>query len=350
MPSLDACKAYDGVFGNVNSVNKMKVTFNYGIETDMTIQNTLSSQIFNVEAELLNLLIQQLILRCQASGTDLTLAAETLSDTDALSIVNTNVPSQAPTESILGMTSRPVDLPSGVKCLSSFQEGDCNVVEGKMDLYLAPNASATDTRILFQRAVKLIMDAGLLNDCHPAIIRVIWVDLSSEIVEQNENNNLDDDATEIDPISVGSMTTWMLIAGSVVFVMVVGVVTRYRYYRVKGGKYDKEDDTESYIDVLTQNGSVPSEIGRASLRSEIPIEPITVEQVPSVQSSRSSESSFHGFSWWDDASESPQSNDEENNVRTSISPRQQKIAEIRARLKSLESDIGSYFSNSNASA
>jgi hypothetical protein len=91
----------------------MKETFNYGIETDMTIQNTLSSQIFNVEAELLNLLIQQLILRCQASGTDLTLAAETLSDTDALSIVNTNVPSQAPTESILGMTSRPVDLPSG---------------------------------------------------------------------------------------------------------------------------------------------------------------------------------------------------------------------------------------------
>jgi hypothetical protein len=219
-----------------------------------------------------------------------------------------------------------------------------------MDLYLAPNASATDTRILFQRAVKFIMDAGLLNDCHPAIIRVLWVDLSSEIVEPNENNNLDDDATEIDPISVGSMTTWMLIAGSVVFVMVVGVVTRYRYYRVKGGKYDKEDDTESYIDVLTQNGSVPSEIGRASLRSEIPIEPMTVEQVPSVKSSRSSESSYHGFSWWDDASESPQSNDEENNVRTSISPRQQKIAEIRARLKSLESDIGSYFSNSNASA
>lgn len=259
------------------------------------------------------------------------------------------------------------------KCLASFQEGDCNIVEGKMDVYLSPNVNATDTRILLRRTIKAIMDAGLLNDCHPAILSVIWIDLSSEVVDSNNNNEIDDDATTIDPISIGSMSTWMFIAGSVVFVMVVGVVTRYRYYRVKEGKYYKEDDTESYIDVLTQNGSLPSEKRRSSLQSEIPFESIMEDRVPSVQSSRSSQSSFHGFSWWDKTSElsqheqslSSQSGDnlshheqlesvetgnsssfinDEKNVSTPSSSRQQRIAEIRAKLRNLEDDIGSHFS------
>jgi len=129
MPSLDACKAYDGVFGNVNAVDKVRVSFNYGIETDMTIQNTLSSQIFSVEAELLNLLIQQLILSCQSIDTSLILSADTLdssqsmatsrsslesfSPTFAPSMVNTNAPSGSPTESVVGLSSRPVDMPFG---------------------------------------------------------------------------------------------------------------------------------------------------------------------------------------------------------------------------------------------
>jgi hypothetical protein len=346
MPSLDACKGYNGIFGNVNSDNKLRVSFTYGIETDMTIQNTLSSQIFNLEAELLNLLIQQLILWCQSSYTNFILAAGTMSDspTFAPSMLNSINSSEETTENIVGLSSRPVDLPSGVKCLSSFQQADCNIVEGKMDVYLSPNVNTADTRNLIRRTIKSIMDLGLLNDCHPAILNVIWIESSSELVEAIENNELDDDGTDIDPISVGSMTTWMFVAGSVVFVMVVGVATRYRYYKMRDGKYDKEDGTESYIDVLTQNESVPSENRRASLQSNIPIWTTREERVPSVQSSRSSESSFRGFSWWDNTgSEWPQSNDEEH-LPTASRSRQQKIAEIRAKLRIIESDIGSHFS------
>lgn len=129
MPSLDACKAYDGVFGNVNTVDKVRISFNYGIETDMSIQNTLSSQIFSVEAELLNLLIQQLILPCQSIDTSLILSADALdnlqsiatsrsslgsfSPTFAPSMENTNAPSGSSIESIVGLSSRPVDIPYG---------------------------------------------------------------------------------------------------------------------------------------------------------------------------------------------------------------------------------------------
>ena len=105
-----------------------------------------------------------------------------------------------------------------------------------MYVYLSPNVNATDTRILLRRTIKEIIVVGLSNDFDPAILSVIWIDLSSEVLGSNSNNEFDDDATTIDPISIGSMTTWMFIAGSVVFVMVVGGCDKISLLQSERGK------------------------------------------------------------------------------------------------------------------
>jgi hypothetical protein len=249
------------------------------------------------------------------------------------------------------------------------------------------------------------MDSGLLNDCHPAIISVSWIDITSIISDRNPPEQ-NDDIVPIETVTIGSSSMWIFVAASAGFIMVVGVITRYRYYKTKEGKDDHDEETESYIEVLSQSESLPSEKQRSTSvtqrlerytveRSDAPppkasmsahyrnSSSIERDQPSPIQSSSLSSYDDHprsiriaGMSENDDSNLTrknilSQSSYSHSNTNSFISQhessqhmqrrdvlksddevltptRRQRIAEIRAKLKSLEFDIESRFSKQSS--
>ena len=115
----------------------------------------------------------------------------------------------------------------------SVQDGtenssDCLVIEGRLSLFLSNyNVSESlESQILV--SIQSFMDDGLLDDCHPAVIKVTFLDAVSDIGLGN-NVTIDDVVIENDQtfdIVFGGRTSWIAMSSGLSFVVCLIVITR----------------------------------------------------------------------------------------------------------------------------
>ena len=77
-----------------------------------------------------------------------------------------------------------------------------------------------------------MMDAGSLNDCHPAIINVTFIDigLSDSDIETLAFESDDDERNDVIVIEIsGRRSSWIAAGAAISFSVLLVVVTRYRY-------------------------------------------------------------------------------------------------------------------------
>ena len=102
-------------------------------------------------------------------------------------------------------------------------DADCNVMEGRMTVYLSDMVHAKDVTSEMLSKIKLIMDAKLLDDCHLAVLRVMFI-------ESDGTRYISDDDFDIDTLSSSRRSgMWMIALGGVVVLLAMIVGTRYRY-------------------------------------------------------------------------------------------------------------------------
>jgi hypothetical protein len=148
-PSLDPCKGYDGNFGDINGELRFTIFFNYGVESDKTVETnmkaTLSEQVKEVEQAMLDLLIARFFEDCNErrnlAGLNIFLGGDVnshpadgveFSDSDlerpfnvkkdkTASLTGSPTSTSNPhTREVVGISSSPVDLANGSKCESSL--------------------------------------------------------------------------------------------------------------------------------------------------------------------------------------------------------------------------------------
>ena len=109
----------------------------------------------------------------------------------------------------------------------------CLVVEGQLSIFLS-DFETLDT--LFQSqisaSIKSMMNRGSLNDCHPAIVNVTFIDIGpseTELVAVKPDDNEDEGNDPIVIDIAGNRRSWISAGTAIsVFVFLIAL-TRYRY-------------------------------------------------------------------------------------------------------------------------
>jgi hypothetical protein len=119
---------------------------------------------------------------------------------------------------IIGIASSPVDLANGKKCkarpTSPSISPDCNIIEGRLKVYLSDQSYAGNATLATRQQIKTMMDNGLLNKSHPAILSVKFMeDSRSEFARPFGDEDDLQDADNIEPLrnpyilaAIGSLT------------------------------------------------------------------------------------------------------------------------------------------------
>jgi len=216
---------------------------------------SLSDQIKEIEQALLDLLIERSFDHCildtgsrnlnifEEDGQKVKHFTPIASSTDIIQISN-------PSE-IIGIKSSPIDLANGRKCPSEYLnntdvDADCSAVDGKLTLYLSDMVNATDVRNRMIKMINDIMDAKLLDECHQAILRVMFMNVITlrSIPDDDEYYQTEEVNT------LGNRSMWMFATVGVVALAAIGVGTRYRYVSQfkSDGSGELKDNYENEIE------------------------------------------------------------------------------------------------------
>ena len=121
----------------------------------------------------------------------------------------------------------------------NLNEHDCHVIEGRISIYISSHYNNTKgiPNSLYQqqqskqvtKSIQSIMDDGLLNNCHPAIVKVSLRDKNYD--ETYTNTGMDDDGGRQQQQPRQLVDIYLIISGAGFSMMlfIVVVVTRYRY-------------------------------------------------------------------------------------------------------------------------
>ena len=133
------------------------------------------------------------------------------------------------------------------KCLGDYYantqfNAQCNVIEGRLTVYLSEIAFSNTTEKYLLQEIASIMDDDLLDDCHPAILSVIFINTSKIIAK----SPVDDDflADERDVLSEPN-SMWMFAVGGMILALTLASFTRYRY----SSQMEDDDFGESFRDL-----------------------------------------------------------------------------------------------------
>ena len=108
----------------------------------------------------------------------------------------------------------------------------CLVIEGRLSIFLSELNLINLFQLQIAESIKAMMDVGSLNDCHPAIVNVTFIDigLSDSDVETLAFESDDDERNDVIVIEISGWRSSWIAAGAVMSSLVVlVVVTRYRY-------------------------------------------------------------------------------------------------------------------------
>ena len=120
-----------------------------------------------------------------------------------------------------------------------------------MSVFLQGNDLLDTYQKDFSQSIKSIMDQGTLNDCHPAMINVTYIDINL-----GEQNNETDDETDDEGENnnettlgiAGGSSTWIAIGSVTSFVLFMAIVTRYRYMKSVSQNLDDDSSSDRSID------------------------------------------------------------------------------------------------------
>lgn len=108
----------------------------------------------------------------------------------------------------------------------------CLIIEGRLSIFLSELDLLDSYQSQITKSIKSMMDQGSLNDCHPAIVNITFMNIGlsdTELVAVDPDSDAGDG---IEPIVIdipGNRRSWIA-TGTVIsaFVLLI-VVTRYRY-------------------------------------------------------------------------------------------------------------------------
>lgn len=317
-PSYDPCRGFYGNFGEITSGSVITVAYEYGVESNRIVEDTLnatlSDQVREVEIAILELLIEALFPVCRDLSSE-TIAQRFLYNkgnevgsippphsvmpdnldrekhtitTEELKLLdrknsdigyhNSNIFSSLPMKekknstkdvtlkhndgdsSIIGISSSPIDLANGKKCQSGSSsspsiKSDCNVIEGRLELNLSDLSYANNATTVTRQYIKEIMDGGLLDESHPAILSVMFMQ-DSRLEVRPRSAGDDDDIIKVDSITpIGNRYTWMATAGGLVAMTALTSATRYRYSSAQRRANVYTNDDEEFIEVVSLSES-----------------------------------------------------------------------------------------------
>lgn len=318
VPSYDPCRGFYGTYGDTTTSYGTTVSFEYGVESDTSVNSLLSDQVRGVESKMLESLIEGIFSECTAtqpavpttrrfldSGGN---ANETMTEyshdsvprqsvtewkvieskdlkslhievgEDSKNLLHqhkdipavTSVPilEQSPSvnirmlnnenedSAITGISSSPVDLASGKKCPTGTSgSSDCNVIEGRLTLYLSDQTHAANATSATIQLIKTIIDDGLLDNSHPAILNVTFMpDARLELRTPSDEDT--DDLSETDTIApIRNIYIWIAAAGGLVAVSALWTAARYRYVsaRQREGRQtpgiEQDESNSNFVEV-----------------------------------------------------------------------------------------------------
>lgn len=163
--------------------------------------------------------------------------------------------SQSPTYfndgSIVGISMFPPDLANGYKCKPHFESNSTDVscleITGKLNVFVSDTNDADEARLLVLGALKRIMDNGSLDDSHPSIVGVSFLNDTERPNFKNPPTNV-----TVNPISIGSGKIWATACASLfVGIFFIGI-SRYRCYATFREEHGNraEDNESDFVDVL----------------------------------------------------------------------------------------------------
>lgn len=256
-PTLDPCIGRNGSFGSTSNDNQKEIIYyKYSIEMNNEIRDamgeTTTDIVSDVEYTLLDELIKLYFPFCQEEEEQ---EVRRRMIQEYHSIVNSGIYSNKRfLNEIIGLSSKPVDVGNGETCdvqnLMEFYHS-CMIFEGRMSVFLQGNDLLDTYQKDFSQSIKSIMDQGTLNDCHPAMINVTYIDINL-----GEQNNETDDETDDEGENnnettlgiAGGSSTWIAIGSVTSFVLFMAIVTRYRYMKSVSQNLDDDSSSDRSID------------------------------------------------------------------------------------------------------
>ncbi len=110
----------------------------------------------------------------------------------------------------------------------------CLVIDGRLSIYLSELDAYDSYKLQLSSSIQSMMDNGLLNDCHPAIVNVTYLDISSDvqsfITEPEDKDGNDNNEPIVLEIS-NTTSSWIALGGTIMSLCVFLIaLTRYRYF------------------------------------------------------------------------------------------------------------------------
>ena len=129
-----------------------------------------------------------------------------------------------------------------------FHGTSCYVVDGRFNVYETASENHTEIRANSLRATAEIMDEGVLNSSHPALVSITFVGEDKNVSIPGDDKNERDGALIL---MAFSSIPWGLLFTSVSSFIFVVALTRYRYYSTK----QEMDDVTNHNVSDTESGS-----------------------------------------------------------------------------------------------
>jgi len=153
---------------------------------------------------------------------------------------------------LIGLSSKPNDIANGETC--DVQNGmeiynDCFVIEGRLTLTLSDYNLLDTYQSQISASIESFMNDGLLDDCHPAVIEVRFLDIGLSEIDQGYNNATADDSVESgETIEIfGGRASWIAMSSGLSLLFGVIVITRYRY-TASTAQYQEESNDAGAVD------------------------------------------------------------------------------------------------------
>jgi len=252
-PTVSPCIAYNGTYGEVSGNEKFYAYYDYGIEINNEVMDimgeSLSEVISDLEFDLLNRLVG--IYFCNnINGKRRKMLS---SKRDMNDFFQRGRISKRNLSQLVGLSSKPNDIANGETC--DIQDGmkmnnDCFVIEGRLSLSLSDYDILNTYQSQISVSIKSIMDDGLLDDCHPAVVKVTFLDigLSDDIDFGFNNVTADDNVENREIIIIFGSRTWIAMCSGVSLLFGLIVLTRYRYTTSNAQQYREEHNDANAVD------------------------------------------------------------------------------------------------------
>jgi hypothetical protein len=136
------------------------------------------------------------------------------------------------------------------------------VFDGRLSMFLSDDNTSSEHRSNMVRSIKNIMDKGVLNDSHPAMVNVTFIGIGTEGnigIDIEANDDIGDNGGNTVEEIVSSGTPWIAIGAGSSILLFIAVATGYRYITSASRKMKDDDDDENlddYDSVSNSNGEV----------------------------------------------------------------------------------------------